>query len=129
MSKKHVNRVIEGDAVEAIRAAILSPLPWYVPGPEAERGPYAAMRYLVPMLTEAEQARLVDLALWAGNHDALSCLAHCGCCCAEHTFESCPARVWYGCRGQYTMTRRDIEAWAQHYGMSVWQFLNPGEEA
>lgn len=36
------------------------------------------------------------------------------CCCWEHTFESCPARVWEGCRGSGNV-REDEEAWAKHY--------------
>jgi hypothetical protein len=67
-------------------------------------------------------------ALWDGDVDKLSELAGCVCCCDEHTFEHCPARIWYGCRGQYTMTRDEVAEWAEHYqkhhGLSRDQFLN-----
>lgn len=69
----------------------------------------------------------LDEALWAGDVDRLHDLAPCRCCCHEHTFEDCPARLWYGCRGQYTMTRAEEYAWADHYlkfhGMSESEFF------
>lgn len=57
----------------------------------------------------------LENAVWAGDVGRLQELAGCGCCCDEHTFEDCPARVWGGCRGQGTMTRADRELWAEHY--------------
>ena len=54
-------------------------------------------------------------AIWAGDLDRLHELAPCRCCCDEHTFEDCPARAWFGCRGQYTMTRAERESWQRHY--------------
>jgi hypothetical protein len=54
-------------------------------------------------------------AVWAGDVNALCRLAPCRCCCHEHTFESCEARLWGGCRGQSTMTRAEEESWANHY--------------
>ena len=67
-------------------------------------------------------------ALWDGNINKLDELAPCRCCCHEHTFEDCPARQWFGCRGQYTMTRAEQESWIRHYnsahGMSREQFLS-----
>ena len=57
----------------------------------------------------------IEDAIWRGDTDELRELAPCICCCADHTFEDCPARVWFGCRGQDTMTRADHEAWAEHY--------------
>lgn len=66
-------------------------------------------------------------ALWAGDVNELDRLAGCICCCDEHTFEHCPARVWFGCRGQYTLTRAEVQEWAAHYekhhGMSYEQFM------
>ena len=59
--------------------------------------------------------RALDIALWAGDVTALQKLAPCVCCCSEHTFNHCPARAWYGCRGQGAMTRADQEAWCRHY--------------
>ena len=58
--------------------------------------------------------RLVD-AIWAGDVNALCHLAPCRCCCDEHTFESCEARLWNGCRGQNTMTGAEEESWVAHY--------------
>ncbi len=63
---------------------------------------------------EPADKRLRD-AMWAGDTDRCHELAHCICCCDEHTFEGCPARAWGGCRGQGSMTRADEESWARHY--------------
>ena len=73
----------------------------------------------------------LERAVWEGDYEKLCELAACVCCCHEHTFGSgCPAYVWGGCRGQYTMTRADHEAWAQHYerfhGMSREEFFGLG---
>lgn len=57
----------------------------------------------------------LEEAMWAGDHDTLWELAPCICCCSEHTFEHCPARQWDGCRGSGTMTRAEIDEWAEHY--------------
>ncbi len=57
----------------------------------------------------------IERAMWEGDVNKLDELAPCGCCCHEHTFENCPARDWYGCRGQGTMTRADEDSWARHY--------------
>jgi hypothetical protein len=65
---------------------------------------------------------MVD-AIWAGDLDTLEERAGCICCCAEHTFEHCPARLWEGCRGQGALTRADIDEWARHYGMTREEFL------
>ena len=74
----------------------------------------------------------LDEALWAGDTDRLHELAWCRCCCDEHTFEDCPARLWYGCRGQGSMTRADLKSWEVHYaqfhGLSWHQFHGFGEE-
>ena len=121
-SEKNMPQVVRGSAFEAIRAAILSPIAW-------SSATYAAMRDLQLGVDAADLALLIELAIWAGQTDALDCLAACECCCHEHTFERCPARAWQGCRGQHTLTWQDTEAWARHYGMSHGQFLNPGEAA
>lgn len=57
----------------------------------------------------------IEAAMWRGDVDELQQVAGCICCCADHTFEGCPARAWGGCRGQYTMTRAEVESWAAHY--------------
>jgi hypothetical protein len=63
-----------------------------------------------------ELGRQVHAALWAGDVDRLDEIAHCDCCCAEHTSGTCcPAYVWGGCRGQNTMTLEEKDAWAAHY--------------
>lgn len=64
---------------------------------------------------EREYARVLDNAVWAGDVDLLNELASCICCCDEHTFEFCPSRIWGGCRGQYTMTRAELDSWVEHY--------------
>lgn len=56
----------------------------------------------------------IENAMWAGDVERLHEIARCVCCCAEHTFESCPARQWYGCRGQ-TFHYEDRESWFRHY--------------
>lgn len=70
----------------------------------------------------------LEAAIWAGDTDALNQLAPCKCCCAEHTFFNCPARAWYGCRGQ-TAEVVDEDAWAAFYrrtrGMSEDTFFGP----
>lgn len=65
----------------------------------------------------------MEEAIWSGDLVTLEERAHCICCCAEHTFEHCPARAWGGCRGQETPTRHDIDGWARHYGMTREEFL------
>lgn len=68
----------------------------------------------------------LQAAMWAGDINELDRLAGCICCCDEHTFEHCPARVWEGCRGTYTMTRAEVAEWQAHYakwhGLSADQF-------
>ena len=51
------------------------------------------------MIDQTELLRRVDRAMWAGDVGLLSELAPCRCCCHEHTFEDCVARLWNGCRG------------------------------
>jgi hypothetical protein len=79
------------------------------------------------VIIDVALARIQEL-LWEGDIEALQAELRCECCCAEHTFEGCPARLWGGCRGQDTMTRADIELWAAHYGMTREQFLQPFRE-
>lgn len=57
----------------------------------------------------------IENAMWRGDTDRLHELAPCVCCCEEHTFEGCPARAWFGCRGNDVMLRADADAWAEHY--------------
>jgi hypothetical protein len=70
----------------------------------------------------------IERAMWEGNIDKLDKLAGCICCCAEHTFESCPARAWHGCRGSDTLTRAEIEKWRSLYGMTEAEFYNYGRD-
>lgn len=71
------------------------------------------------------QQRIED-AMWAGDEATLNQIARCRCCCEEHTFESCEARLWFGCRGQNTSPVAEREAWLRHYqrfhGMTEDQF-------
>lgn len=64
-------------------------------------------------------------AMWAGDVDRLHELAPCGCCCHEHTFAWCEARIWGGCRSGLA-PGEDLyewgESWRQHYGMSEKEF-------
>ena len=69
----------------------------------------------------------IDKAIWAGDTDTLHRLAPCRCCCHEHTFASCPARAWSGCRGSGAEPD-DQDAWADFYertrGMSRGEFFD-----
>jgi hypothetical protein len=73
--------------------------------------------------------RILERAMWEGDIDTLDEVAHCGCCCWEHTSECCPARVWNGCRGSGSLTRAEEESWAAHYerfhSMTREQFFEP----
>jgi hypothetical protein len=72
--------------------------------------------------------RIVD-AMWAGDTDLLWELAPCRCCCEEHTFEDCPARVWNGCRSGLGPAHEtnELRSWARHYrtahGLTQRQFF------
>ena len=70
----------------------------------------------------------IENAMWRGGTDQLHELAPCICCCAEHTFEECPARAWFGCRGNGVTPQDDAEAWAEHYqahhGMTREEFFS-----
>jgi hypothetical protein len=58
--------------------------------------------------------RILERAMWAGDVELLDEIAHCRCCCGEHTFYDCPARAWYGCRGTGTETQHHAD-WYEHY--------------
>ena len=83
-------------------------------------------------MTQTHLDREVEDAVWRGDDEFLSTHLRCICCCSDHTFRDCPARRWYGCRGQSTEVPSwaDTEAWAAYYarhrGMSRAQFF--GEE-
>jgi len=68
----------------------------------------------------------IERAIWDGDTGWLDLHLGCGCCCHEHTFEGCPARMWNGCRGQYS-SDYDDESWARFYetayGMTREQFF------
>jgi len=63
---------------------------------------------------ETKDERLLA-AMWSGDTDLCHSIAHCICCCADHTFEYCPARAWGGCRGQGSEPRTEEASWAKHY--------------
>lgn len=65
-------------------------------------------------LSEQDKKRIED-AMWAGDRDTLEEIAYCECCCEEHTFFDCPARLWHGCRGQYAFNPAIWDAWADLY--------------
>jgi hypothetical protein len=64
----------------------------------------------------------IQEAMYNGDQATLDEIAGCRCCCDEHTFEDCLARIVGNCRGQGTLTRLDIQKWAEHYGMTLDQF-------
>lgn len=69
--------------------------------------------------------KIIEEAMWDGDSDLLDELAHCRCCCYEHTFGNCPARLWFGCRGQGNL-EEEYDGWKEHYmkfhGMTAAQF-------
>jgi hypothetical protein len=69
-------------------------------------------------LSEESFKHVLTKAAWEGDVDRLDELAGCRCCCGEHTFSWCPARLWNGCRGGQVDQRAEEEAWRQHYGMT-----------
>jgi hypothetical protein len=83
--------------------------------PEYEGALYEGARMAGYEGQEAKFARILERAMWNGDLDQLSELAGCGCCCHEHTFEQCPARVWNGCRGSGSMTVDEEQSWLDHY--------------
>lgn len=89
--------------------------------------PDAQVELLHRNMSDKELWAAVDEAMWEGDIELLCELAPCRCCCWEHTFESCPARRWNGCRGSGSMTAADLESWVRHYadhhGMTRDQFF------
>ncbi len=73
-----------------------------------------------------EVPKWMEDAMWRRDIAELCRRARCSCCCEEHTSESCPARAWYGCRGQGNDTCAEQESWFRHYrdhhGMTEGQF-------
>lgn len=62
-----------------------------------------------------ETLAAIQKAMWENDIDTLDRIARCECCCGDHTFESCYARLWGACRGQGSLTRADITKWEEHY--------------
>ncbi len=59
----------------------------------------------------------------------------CICCCEEHTFPTCPGRLWGGCRSGLSYGERDpydASAWQEFYaevhGMSAADFFGRTSE-
>lgn len=81
-------------------------------------------------LTPEEFVAKLEGAFWAKNKDDLHSLAGCDCCCHEHTFPNCLARLWGGCRSARAYgddrptDQDDVEGWAAHYGVSLEEFTN-----
>lgn len=72
---------------------------------------------------------MIDQAIWTGDVATLHESAPCRCCCSEHTFENCPARAWFGCRGSFTDEIESAErsSWERVYaaaGMSLEEFYD-----
>ncbi len=84
------------------------------------------MRVAINGSVTAEQE--LQKAIREGDLDKLQELAPCGCCCDEHFFENCPSRAWGGCRGQCSLTVKDIEEWRKFYGMTQAQFYGLTED-
>ena len=63
----------------------------------------------------------IEQAMWDNDTDRLDELAPCICCCSDHTFSSCLARIRNGCRG--SNSDRDI-----HESYAKWYFEIRGME-
>lgn len=61
-------------------------------------------------------------AMYRGDTEWLDQNVRCECCCGEHTFGGCPARIVGTCRGQGSLDHYDIQKWADHYGMTLDEF-------
>lgn len=48
------------------------------------------------------EAKIAIRLMFEGNREALDERFRCECCCEEHTYLSCPARIWHGCKGSFT---------------------------
>jgi hypothetical protein len=68
-------------------------------------------------MRDAELLQRIEAAMWDSDTALLDELAPCRCCCHEHTFESCPARAWHGCKGQAgdEVTQAEVESWVRVY--------------
>lgn len=85
-----------------------------------------------------EDALRVADAMWAGDLDTLQEMLPCGCCCNEHTFPHCEARLWGGCRGgmPYGWGPEEefgyLQSWQRHYarfhGMAEADFYGHEED-
>lgn len=62
----------------------------------------------------------LQAALWAGNGGSLRDICPCICCCHEHTFPQCPARLWWGCRGQGNVGE-EYEEWKRAFPELKWE--------
>lgn len=77
-------------------------------------------------------------AMWEGDVDKLHEIAPCACCCHEHTFPCCDARLWGGCRSGLPygygpeQEAEYIRSWQQHYeryhGMSEAEFYGRDDD-
>ncbi len=67
-----------------------------------------------------KRAEVVLRAMWAGDTDTLWDIAPCRCCCADHTYCDCQARLWGGCRGglPFGEERDDEHSWLKFYAQS-----------
>lgn len=61
-------------------------------------------------MTASEQAAAVLDAMYKKDDDALHEEFGCICCCAEHTFASCLARLWGGCRSGISVPFTELVA-------------------
>lgn len=60
----------------------------------------------------------IEAAMWAEDSERLWELAPCVCCCREHTFPNCTARLWNGCYSGLAFGESQFEddrAWFAHY--------------
>lgn len=73
-------------------------------------------------MTEAELRAAIQEAMWNKDEAKLHELARCDCCCDEHFHEGCIANLWGGCRGADSLTKAEIQKWAEHYGMTLERF-------
>ena len=61
----------------------------------------------------------IRAAMFSGNVDVLERNLRCTCCCNEHTFESCPARRWNGCRG--SAQSQESDTWKRAFPSLPWE--------
>ena len=70
-------------------------------------------------MTDDVWNKAIEIAMWAQDLDGLHELAPCRCCCGEHTFSDCEARVWNGCRSGLAPGEQDCYGderdWQKHY--------------